>query len=208
MEDMEQWYKIGLIVVGFIGGVIYGIRQIVRMWKRSKANKSEELFTHINTKVWEILTEIRLRGNASRVSLTQFHNGGKYANGASMRRMSITHQSCDQKISSTMQFRQDALASRFVEMVEMLQDNDPCIRMVAEENDGNAKRFFEIHDTVAFSILPIQCSDSLVVHGYITVEWCDLGSLDKQEDEADFLEAVEDARSQIAFLLNTSKDAR
>lgn len=207
MEDIEKWFQFGVMISAGLGGLIYGIHKVYKKWKDARLKKSDELFTQINLKIWEILTEIRIKGNASRVSITQFHNGGKYVDGSSMRRMSITHQSCDQKIPSTMQFRQDSLVSRFSELVEMLQDNDPVVRTVGELSDTNTRRFYNIHDTLAFSILPIQCSDSLTIHGYISVEWCDLGSLDKV-DEMEFLASLENARTQIAFLLNSTKEYR
>lgn len=207
MEEIENWFQIGAGLAAFMAGLVYGFPKLIKILERRKIAKNEEIFSHINTKIWEILTEIRVAGRSSRVSLTQFHNGGKYVDGTSMRRMSITHQSCDQKTSSNMQFRQDSLVSRFVEIVEMLQDNDPDIRLVSEEQDSNTKRFFDIHDTLAFSILPVQCSDSLTIHGYITVEWCNLECLDKLE-ESEFLSYLENCRNQIAFLINSSKDTR
>jgi hypothetical protein len=73
--------------------------------------------------------------------------------------------------------------------------------------ESNTKKFYELHDTVAVSILPVYSSDSMLVYGYISVEWCDLGSLHKI-DEKELTQDLENARSQVAFLLNSSKDYR
>ena len=124
-----------------------------------------------------------------------------------MRRMSISHQSCDPKISSTMQFRQDVLVSRFVEIIQQLRDNNSHIRMTNALFDSNSKKFYDLHDTVAFSILPLFCSDSLVVQGYITIEWCDLGTLDIV-DESSVKTEFDYTRDQVSFLLNSAKDYR
>lgn len=207
MEHFENWFKIGAAAAAAIAGIFFGLKEVIKLLKTKKVRKSEKAFAETNMRIWEILTEVRIRFKGCRVSLAQFHNGGKYVDGSSMRRMSITHQSCDQKASSTMQFRQDALVSRFVELIEILQDNDPGIRMVSEEKDSNTKRFHEIHDTLAFAILPVQCNDSLAVHGYIMIEWCDLGRLDDL-DESVFQSDFEDVRDQIAFLLSSSADYR
>jgi hypothetical protein len=207
MEDIELWFKIGAGVAAMIAGGYFGFKEVLRFIKGKKAKKSEKAFTEVNMRIWEVLTELRIRSNACRATLAQFHNGGKYVDGSSMRRMSITHQSCDQKASSTMQFRQDSLVSRFVELIELLQENDSDIRMVTEDDESNSKRFLEVHDTLAYSILPVQCKHSLAIHGYIMIEWCDLGRLDNL-DESKFQDEIDDARDQIAFLLSTAEDYR
>lgn len=204
---IEEWFQIGVAVAAIVSGAVYGILQMKKMMERKKTQRTEEIFNRVNMKIWEMLTEFRMKFGASRVSVIQFHNGGKFVDGTSMRRMSISHQSCDQRVPSTTQFRQDVLISRFIEIVEILQENDSKIRKVQSEHDSNSKKFYELNDTVYFSLLPIQCSDSLTIQGYISVEWCDLGSLDKVvEDE--YHEYFDEIRSQISYLLSTSKDYR
>jgi hypothetical protein len=207
MEDIDLWFKIGAGAAAMIAGGYFGFKEVLRFIKGKKAKKSDKAFTEVNMRIWEVLTEMRIRCNACRATLAQFHNGGKYVDGSSMRRMSITHQSCDQKASSTMQFRQDSLVSRFVELIELLQDNDPVIRMVSQESHSNSKRFLEVHDTLAYSILPVQSRGSLTIQGYIMVEWCELSRLDTL-DESKFLTDLDNARNQIAFLLSTAEDYR
>jgi hypothetical protein len=205
--EYYKWFETGVIVAMVISGFTYALSKAFKFMKVKKTKKDEERFNYVNMRIWNMITSVRERTKASRVSLVQFHNGGKFADGSSMRRMSISSQTCDPKISSTMQFRQDVLVSRFVEIVEMLQENDPRIRMVFQQRDSNTKKFYELHDTVAFSILPIYCSDSMIALGYISVEWCDLGTLDKMDDQ-ELLPFIENTRSQIAFLISSAKDYR
>jgi hypothetical protein len=206
-EIFSTWFKIGTGLVGFGAGLYYAIKYFIPFLKRKRRTKDEEKTTKTNMKIWEILCELRVHAKASRVSLVQFHNGGKYMDGSSMRRMSISHQSCDPKTPSTMQFIQDALVSRFIEVIDMLHDNDPRERMVNNQFESNTKRFYELHDTVSFSILPIYCSHSMLVYGYITIEWCDLESLDKV-DVGQLEQYFSSARSQIGFLLSSCREYR
>ena len=204
-EKIHEWFQIGVGLAFIVSGAVYGFRQMKKMLDKKKSRKSEESFNKVNMKIWELLTEFRMRFGISRASVIQFHNGGKFMDGSSMRRMSISHQSCDQKVPSTTQFRQDVLISRFIEIIEILHENDPKIRKVESEHDSNSKKFYEINDTVWFSLLPIQCSDSLTIQGYISVEWCDLGSLDKVV-ETEFIDAFEEIRDQVSYLIRTTKD--
>jgi hypothetical protein len=206
-EKIGEWFQLGIMGATVLAGFIYGLRKAYRAISKSRTQRNEERFSQVNMRIWEALSEIRLTHGASRISLTQFHNGGKFVDGSSMRKMSISHQSCDSKIASTMQFRQDVLVSRFVEIIDILHDNDPRLRLLSNFGESNSKKFYQLHDTVAVSILPVYSSDSMLVYGYISVEWCDLGSLDKV-NEKELTQDLENARSQIAFLLNSSKDYR
>lgn len=186
-------------------GLFVAIRPIFRYFKKRLLLKKEETFNHVNMRISDMISELRMKTKASRVSLTQFHNGGKFADGSSMRRMSISHQSCEPKIGSTMQFRQDVLVSRFVEIIQQLRENNSNIRTTDSLFESNTKKFYELHETSAFAILPLFCSDSLVIYGYITIEWCDLNSLD-HVDESNVKTEFEYSRDQISFLLNSAKD--
>jgi hypothetical protein len=188
-------------------GLFMALRPLWKYLGKKKAIKNEETFRQVNFKITDLISELRMKTKASRVSLTQFHNGGKFADGSSMRRMSISHQSCDPKIGSTMQFRQDVLVSRFVEIIQQLRENNSYIRNTESLFESNTKKFHELHDIFAYSTLPLFCSDSLVVYGYITIEWCDLETLDNV-DEKDVKGHIDYARDQISFLLNSAKDYR
>ena len=206
-EMFDRWSQIGVAVAALLSGAWFVIKKMLPYIRRKRAAKSEELFNQINMRIWEVLSELRIKTKASRVSLTQFHNGGKFSNGGSMRKMSITHQTCENKVPSTMQFRQDVLVSRYVEIVQMLQDNDSNRRMVSSLYDCNSKKFYELHDTLSFSMLPVYCNDSLLVNGYISIEWCDFGTIDNLDDK--MVESLfETARDQVAYLVHSLKEYR
>lgn len=207
---ISGWIEVVATIFGAITagiGLFMASKPLIRYFRKKRAVKNEETFNQVNLRISDMIGELRMKTKASRVSLTQFHNGGKFADGSSMRRMSISHQSCDPKIPSTMQFRQDVLVSRFVEIIQQLRENTAHIRTTDDLFESNTKKFYQLHDTMAFSILPMFCSDSLVIYGYITIEWCDLDSLDKV-DEQDVKNQFDYARDQISFLLNSAKDYR
>jgi hypothetical protein len=207
LQSISPWFETGIGIVAFFYGMYHAIMWLWKRHKKNKAKRSEEQFSVLNMRIWEILSEVRMRVKASRVTLTQFHNGGKFSDGASMRKMSITHQSCDTKISSTMSFRQDVLVSRFVEIVEILKENLAHIRDVSLMKESNTKKFMELNDTLAFSILPVYCLDSMLVYGYITIEWCDSKDIDHVEEEI-AINYLKEARDQVSFLLGSTKEYR
>jgi len=209
-DSLRGWLQVVGAALGVITaaiGFFIASKPMIRYFKKRGAVKREETFNTVNMRISDLIGELRMKSKGSRVSLTQFHNGGKFADGSSMRRMSISHQSCDPKISSTMQFRQDVLVSRFVEIIQHLRENNPHIRNTFSLFESNTKKFYELHDTTCFSILPLFCSDSLVVYGYITIEWCDLQTIDNV-DEEDVKSHMEYTRDQVSFLLNSAKDYR
>lgn len=206
-ETINGWYQLGLALAAIATGFYFGLKPIIKHFNKKRKLKNEEVFQRINHMIWEALSDLKSKTKASRVSVIQFHNGGKFADGTSMRRMSISHQICDPKISSSMQFRQDVLVSRYVEIMQMLQDNDPKPIIVADMYDSNTKKFYEMHDTMCFSILPIFCNDSMLVYGYITLEWCDLDILDSL-DENSLEKNFDNSRKQVSYLVNSTKDYR
>lgn len=207
LQSVSPWFETGIGIVAFFYGMYRAVHWLWKHYKKKKAKRNEEQFSLLNMRIWEILSEVRMRVKASRVTLTQFHNGGKFSDGASMRKMSITHQSCDTKISSTMSFRQDVLVSRFVEIVEILKENLAHIRDVSRMKESNTKKFMELNDTLAFSILPVYCLDSMLVYGYITIEWCDSKDIDHVEEEI-AINYLKEARDQVSFLLGSTKEYR
>lgn len=209
-STIRGWIEIFAAILGVLTatvGLVMALKPLFRYFRKKTAVRKEETFNQVNLRISDMIGELRMKTKSSRVSLTQFHNGGKFADGSSMRRMSISHQSCDPKIPSTMQFRQDVLVSRFVEIIQQLRENNPTIRTTDSLFESNSKKFYELHDTMAFSILPLFCSDSLVVYGYITIEWCESAVLDHL-DESNIKMEFEYLRDQVSFLLNSAKDYR
>lgn len=201
-DQIGSWFEIGIAAAAIISGLIIGGWKIFSNWKKRNSHKQEQHFNYSNIKIWELLSELRINYKASRATLVRFHNGGTFMDGTSMRKMSISHQSCDPKTTSDMVFRQDILLSRFVEIIEMLHANDPRVCLVSHLKDSNSKKAYDLHDTLGFTILPIYATDSLTVYGYISLEWCDLNVLDTI-DEPTMHDRQEDVRDQIGCMINT-----
>jgi hypothetical protein len=207
-DKIVEWFKLGIMVATVLTGFIYGSRKLWKFMSIVKYKKSEEKFNQVNATIRELLSEVRIFTKASRVSICQFHNGGKFMDGASMRKMSISHYSCDPRTPPTaVQYKQDILVSRYAEILEMLRTNDPKIHLVDEMHESNTKNLCIAHDVYGLSVLPIYCSDSMLVYGYISLEWCDSETLAKVDSDSlrPYLQGV---RNQISFLLCSSKTFR
>lgn len=70
--------------------------------------------------IYERLIKYRIDFNASRITITQFHNGEKYYSNNSILKMSITHESDDDGVSRVFNDYQNILVSRYNKFIEIL----------------------------------------------------------------------------------------
>ena len=96
--------------------------------KKKKVNQSEIIspkidfpdhFWEVHTKIQETITELRVKVNCARSHLVQFHNGGHFIDGISMKRMSLTHESLERSVSGEMKNHQDLLMSIYMEILKV-----------------------------------------------------------------------------------------
>lgn len=172
----------GVFAVGIGLGVI-GVIKKKNIFSKFRKEKQENKNREAHSRVHESLTELRVLVHASRSLIFQFHNGGKFADGTSIKRFSITHESCANTIPSMMLESQDVLLTRYIEMVDILDKKSDQIVPVSTLPHCSLRSTLEINNVVYFCVSPLKCEDSLTPMGFVCCHWCDVDDLDKLHEE-------------------------
>lgn len=177
---------LGVFVVGLGVGIVGALRRkniLFGVFNWFGRGKKETKSREAHTLVHENLTELRVLVRASRSLIFQFHNGGKFADGTSIRRFSVTHESCCQGVSSMMLESQDVLLTRYIELVDILDKRSNQILSVSSLPHCSFRSTLEINNVVYFCLSPLKCQDSLTPMGFVCCHWCDVDELDKLHEE-------------------------
>ena len=191
---IDFWVNIGIALVGVFIGMVSGYYSHFK--KNNKKIKEEQADhdpldqKHSNTH--ELITSLRLQLDASRVQLCQFHNGGKFLEGSSMKRFSVTHESCDKGVSMEYPSLQGILITIFWCIVELLKNNKFQITFTRTlPVDSSLRIYNESKNIEAFSMLPIKKNELYV--GFVRVDWNDLNNI--PNDPEDCRRIIEQYRS-------------
>ena len=214
MSNLTTWYEIGGIVMALAAGLATGFYYLInkgkigmllkerRESKTQIVNLPDNCFWNVHTVLHETLTELRVKTNCARAQIVQFHNGGEFLDGISMKKMSLTHESLDKGVSSEMPLKQGLLLSMCVDGLMLLQKDDAQVYKVDELEDSWCKQFMENSNVIAFSFLPIKKHGQAV--GYVMVQWCSWNHAD-DADEVEVSECIENARKLVEIQLHILK---
>ena len=187
ISNWDEWVGLGVslsaVAVGFF---TYLLNKRFRSKAKSRDIISPRLdfpekFWCVHTKIQETLAELRLRSDCARAHLVQFHNGGYFLDGISMKRMSLTHESLERSVSGEIKNHQDLLMTMFMSLLEVIRKDEATLQYVNKMEDSYAKQHLESGNVIAFSILPIR-RDNMIV-GYIMNQWCSWNKVDDIDDE-------------------------
>ena len=171
----------GVLLTGvFIGawGAIKN-KKVSILWKRKQEQRQVETHSQLH----EILTELRVTVRACRCLIFQFHNGGSFADGTSIKRFSVTHESCSVLSQTMILESQDVLVSRYSSLMETLEIQSGKIIAVNALTVSAFRSSLEINSVEYFSIVPLRCSDGISPLGFLMCHWCSSDSLDEIESE-------------------------
>jgi len=192
---------VGVFVVGLGLGVMGAIRKKNILLKHNKTK--EKRFVQYHSQIHELLTEMRLTIRASRCLVFQFHNGGSFADGTSIKRFSVTHESCAAGVTSMILESQDVLLSRCVDIVRIMDDSSSKIISVGSLSPSAFRSGLEINSVEYFSITPLRCLDGLTPLGFVCCHWCETSQLDEIEAEGITEENLEKVISESVYTINT-----
>ena len=183
----NEWVKIGASLAAVVAGVL---TYLVRKKKKTKQKTKDiispildfpEEFWSVHTSIQETITELRIMVDCARTQLVQFHNGGTFLDGISMKKMSLTHESLERSIAGESEDNQDMMMSMFMPFLKFIKDDDARIQYVSNMEECHAKHALESANIIAFSVLPIK-KDNLIV-GYICAQWCRWEKVDNVDEE-------------------------
>jgi len=202
--EVLDWFELGVAGVAIAVGTAFGIYKVLKGKKFMLLEEKKQLkfpsscFWSTHTRIHETLTELRIKTDCARSQLVQFHNSGHFLDGISMKKMSLTHESLENGVSSEMSCKKDLLLSMCIDGLTLLTKDDPKLYVTSELEDSWCKQFMENSNIVSFSFLPIR-NKGLIV-GYVMSQWCSWTKTDSIKTEEMFGEIVA-ARNLIEIQL-------
>jgi len=199
IDVFGSWVEIGMVGVALLAGILLGVPAIHAMIQSRKHKKDKVVtkdFVKTHTRINEYLTEARVLLDCARTQVIQFHNGGEYINGVSMKKLSMTHESVTDGITDTQQETQDAHISLYVEKVELALNNNSKPQLTSSVKPSFFKRTLETNRVLLFCILPLRDLNKHKTIGCVTAQWCSW----EKVDDVDYIEVsrkMEETRKLI-----------
>jgi len=203
IDIMGSWMEMGMAILALFAGfvMVYPIvKMIVTKKLYKKWNPTCNHFREKNQKIQDSLAELRITLDCGRACLLQFHNGGTYLDGTSIKKFSLTHESCDIGVSETYRERQDTLMTQYLDLLSILSENDACPRLVNDLTDSSFKRQLENAGSVIFALYPVKNVRDNNTVGMILIEWTDWNKMEHIGDDIIILSMEEGSRKIEPYL--------
>jgi hypothetical protein len=169
--------------------------------KEKKDKKVSEI--SIDKNIHEHLNRLRYESDACRVKLFQYHNGGSFSNGKSMKKLSMTHESCHPGMVPTFKGNTDMLMSLFVDLLEAAHENYPNLINTGVMRDSFFKSYLQSNHVLMFSVLPVRNTKGEEI-GCMVCEWCAWEFADAVQQDG-FVDKFTESRNSIEYLLSTER---
>jgi hypothetical protein len=200
-SDYETWVKIGMSITALLGGAALAIKSLIKRKSSKREVATQKEFEKTHTRIHEVLTELRLKHDSARTNIMQFHNGGMFTNGESMKRFSSTHESVALGVPSIMHNQQDMLLSRYPEVLQLAARDESRVILVSDMEESNLKRYYEYNHILAFSLIPLKDDIYGLIIGYLSSEWCRWEKID-EINEAIIEDEMVYARRLISVMIS------
>lgn len=182
MFDLNpELFEYGIATATFLVGAYYGIKKIKDKIFSSKKKKEGREYWNIHSEIHEILTELRIRTDAARSQIIQFHNGEYFMDGVSMKKMSLTHESLRSGISAEVHQKKDVLISAYIDFIRSILDSKYRFEVVGAMKESYQKQLFIASNVVAYMAVPLQSKGINI--GYVIVHWCSDEKLEKVQEQ-------------------------
>jgi len=191
----------GIFLVGLVVGLVGAFRRQRAGNKWTPAREKKFVEKHSN--IHELLTELRVTVRASRAVVFQFHNGGNFVDGGSIKRFSVTHESCEMGISALLLDSQDVLLTKYTDMISLMETKPSKILSVSSLSHSAFRSALEINNVEFFTIAPLKCDDGITPLGFLCCHWCSSDSLDEIEREGISKASVEELVAQTTHNINS-----
>lgn len=187
ITNWDEWVGLGVSLAAVTAGFFTWI--LNKRFRRNKKSRDiisprldfPEKFWDVHTKIQDTITELRLRVDCARTHLVQFHNGGYFLDGISMKRMSLTHESLERSVAGEIKNHQDLLMTMFMPLLEKIRNDDGTLHYVNKLEDSYTKQHMESGNVIAFSVLPIRRNN--MITGYAMAQWCSWNKVDDIDEE-------------------------
>jgi hypothetical protein len=168
-------------------------------FRASKKKATEESIQESDTEnmliVQEWLDQFREQYNFDRASIFQFHNGGKFFQGKSMKKFSMSYESVSPGYEKIRRTQQNILASDYPRWInKMLKSR--CFSTLTSEMDPRDRYDLEMLGIQQFVTVPIHCLRGNLI-GFIV--GYNIGDVDQKVEE-NFEELVEESKFISGYL--------
>ena len=196
--DIHIFFEIGLALAVFGMGVFIGVKKKVKAFV-AKTKEVDASYWNTHGKIHETLSELRVKTNAARSQVLQFHNGEYFMDGVSMKLKSLTHESLANGVAGEGDKKQRLQLSVFIPIMQVVMKNSPEIHEVKGKPESYCKQVMETANVVSFSVLPLKTKGS--VTGYLMLQWCSLSKA-IYTNEQQVRNEMEQARDRIEVYLS------
>lgn len=211
LQHLRDWFEVSAFVAVVIAGLIIGWIKIrkpakdflddITKGEKKSSKKSPEIL--IDKNIHEQLNNIRYESDACRVKILQYHNGGSFSNGKSMKKLSMTHESCHPGMVPTFKGNADLMLSLFVDLLELSHENDPTLINTNTLKDSFFKSYLQSNHVLMFSVLPVRNTKGEEI-GCLLCEWCAWEFADAVQNDR-FIDKFIEARNKIEYALSTER---
>jgi hypothetical protein len=161
--DPTKFLEATTLVVAGTLGVVWGI---VKFWQ---GKKKDDNFIEVHTEIHELLTELRLSTKSMRATILCFHNGEYYANGVSMRKFSISHESVHKGYTTQVYKLKNVLCSLCIPLLNQVLQDKSNIHSTETFTDGYFKEFLQDENISHYACLLLK--NNGVNIGFILLQW-------------------------------------
>jgi Fe2+ transport system protein B len=182
MFDLNpELFEYGIATATFIVGAFYGLKKLKEKLFSEKKKKEQKEYWNIHSEIHEILTELRIRTDAARAQIIQFHNGEYFMDGVSMKKMSLTHESLRSGISAEVHQKKDVLISAYIDFIRSILESKHKFEIVSLMKESYQRQLFFASNVVAYMAVPIVNKGMNV--GYLIVHWCSDEKVDQVKEQ-------------------------
>ena len=165
--SLPVWAE-AIIYIGAIA-IAYIIGKFREKKKRIRKDKyNAEINWEVHSQIHEFLTELRVKSHAGRAQVIQFHNGEYFIDGISMHKMSTTHESLKNGLSSDA--KKLLLVTMFSALMEKIEKNEPHLYKTSEEKPSYFKNTLDLGSVDYYMALPLFHGGAK--SGLLILEWC------------------------------------
>jgi len=193
--EFSFWFELGLALslvgIGFWFGRI-------KKFIRSKG-LFEKTWNEID-KIHELLTELRVKTRACRVQLIQFHNGGQFIDGISMKRFSLSYESLSKGVSREENFK-DVLVSLFPHFISKIIKNSPEMYYSHLEEASIFRQILQHSNVIMYSVLPVRSKGRII--GALVLNWC---NRTRALEDPELVVAFKETRDLVELGIRTISD--
>lgn len=147
---------------------------LIKAFNKIKTNKelNIEKITQKNNLIYDLLSEIRIKADAARTYILEFHNGEYYSNGTPIIKFSMTYESCSLGVSTHAPSTQNFILSSYDGIKKIIEENNEII-LTERLDECNFKGYLLEKNALALYCAPIRAhANKGNIIGVFCMEWC------------------------------------